>query len=441
MFYELSQLAVGNLLRARARLIMTAGGVLVGTAAVILLIALTIGLQNAAEAGIGQSGALTEIQVWPNYGYGPGGETPDEIPQLTVENVAAMWQIPGVQAVIPVTNLQSGFEVTTQEKFTGYVQVMGVDPRLLPYLGLKVEQGELRLGEGEMLVGALAGDYFSDPNADPEEWQPTPVDLFSEENLRMVMTKWGAAAPETRRIKANFVGELAPGSGNFDYAVIMPITDVIEYNEWLTDVEFDPETFVYEQVTVRATSRETTNDVSNAIRELGFMTGGMGEFLNQINQFFGTMRLMLGGVGGVALLVAAFGVANTMTMAILERTKEIGLMKAIGATDSEVLTVFLIEAALVGLSGGIAGIAVASFLQNLVNTALSNLPQDDGSGGGGMGMFLPIDPAQIGGNLFVIPPELMLFALALATAVGVGAGLYPALRAAKLPPVIALKTE
>lgn len=443
MFYELSQLAIGNLLRARARLVMTAGGVLVGTAAVILLIALTIGLQNAAEAGIGQSGALTEIQVWPNYGWGPqGGSTsPEEIPQLDVENVAGMWQIPGVQAVIPVTNLQSGLEITTTAKLFGYVQIVGVDPRLLPYLGLTIEQGELRLGEGEMIVGALAGEYFSDPNADPEDWQPTPVDLFVEENPRMVITKWGASSPETKRLTANFVGKLAPGAGNFDYSVMMPITDVIELNEWLTEIEFNPETFVYDQVTVRATSRETTNDVSDAIRELGFMTGGMGEFLNQINQFFGTMRLMLGGVGGVALLVAAFGVANTMTMAILERTKEIGLMKAIGATDRDVLTVFLLEAALVGLFGGVAGVAVAAFLQNVVNQAIANLPQGDPNSGGGIGSFLPIDPAQIGGNLFVIPPELALFALALATAVGVCAGLYPSLRAAKLPPVIALKTE
>lgn len=440
MFYELVQLSVGNLLRARTRLIMTAGGVLVGTTAVILLIALTIGLQTAAEAGIGQSGALTEIQVWPNWSWDRGGgNQQEELPQLTVENVAKMWQIPGVQAVIPVTNFQGGLEVTTTKKYMGYLSVMGVDPRLLPYLGVTAQRGELRLGENEMIVGSQAGLYFSDPNADPDSWEPVSVDLFTETDLKIVAYKWGSSFPETKRLKPTITGELAPGSGNFDYYVIMPIMDVIKLNEWLTDQEFDPKTFVYDQVTVRATSRETTNEVSTAIREMGFQTGGMGEFLNQLNSFFGTMRLMLGGVGGVALLVAAFGVANTMTMAILERTKEIGLMKAIGATDRDVLTVFLIEAGLVGLSGGAAGVSLSFFLQNLINQAIQNMPQGD-QGGGGM-IFLPIDPAQIGGNLFVIPPELALFALALATLVGVGAGLYPSLRAAKLPPVIALKSE
>ncbi len=171
-----------------------------------------------------------------------------------------------------------------------------------------------------------------------------------------------------------------------------------------------------------ASSRETAGDVSQAVRDLGFNAGGMGEFLNQINTFFTTMRLILGGVGGIALLVAAFGVANTMTMAILERTREIGLMKAIGATDRDVLTIFLIEAGLVGLVGGLSGLAVSYVIQNLINEALRNLPQGDQGGGF---IFLPVDTSQIGGNLLVIPPELALFALSLATLVGICAGLVP----------------
>ncbi|MBC8100291.1 MAG: ABC transporter permease [Armatimonadetes bacterium] len=440
MLYELAQLAVGNLLRARARLVMTSGGVLVGTAAVILLIALTIGLQTAAEAGIGQDASLTEIQVYPNYNYDPYASSedsePQEIPQLTPANIARFWQIEGVQAVIPVKNYQGGLEVTTADKLYGYMQVVGVDARLLPYLGLTLNRGELRLEPGEMLVGALAGDYFTDPKSESENWEPIKVDLLTEQaGLKITASKWGATL-ETKRLKPNIVGEIAPGT-QFDYALILPIKDIIDLNVWISDVEFDPKTFIYDQVTVRATSRETTNQVSDALRELGFQTAGMGEFLNQLNGFFGTMRLMLGGVGGVALLVAAFGVANTMTMAILERTKEIGLMKAIGATDRDVMTVFLIEAGLVGLCGGAAGVGVAILLQNLANQAIANLPQGES---GGIS-FLPIDPAQIGGNLFVIPPELGLFALCLATLVGISAGLYPALRAAKLPPVIALKSE
>jgi putative ABC transport system permease protein len=432
MFYELSLLAVNNLARARARLVMTAGGVLVGTTAVILLIALTFGLQRAAEAGIGSSAALTEIQVYPNYGGGPGGSTPEEIPQLTVDAVKAFWKIPGVEAVIPMTNLQGGEIVAG--KLTGYSQILGIDPQLLSYLGVKAQAGQLALNKGEVVVGAHAGDYFYDPKESGDNYQPIVVDLYTTP-FKLHLYQYTGTTQSDRKIDIKVSGLLAEGT-SYDYAMLMPLQEVLKYNEWITGTPFDPDTFRYDQVTVRATSRETTNDVSEAIRDMGYGAGGMGDYLNQLNNFFTTMRLMLGGVGGVALLVAAFGVANTMTMAILERTKEIGLMKAIGATDRDVLTVFLIEAGLVGFMGGLAGVGLSLFLQNVINQAVLNAPTGQQ---GGIG--LPFDTSQIGGNLVVIPTELTIFALILATAVGLGAGLYPALRAARLPPVIALKME
>jgi len=111
-------------------------------------------------------------------------------------------------------------------------------------------------------------------------------------------------------------------------------------------------------------------------------------------------------------------------------------MKAIGATDRDVLTVFLIEAGSVGLAGGGAAVGLSLFLGNAINQAILNLPTNNSGVN-----FLPLDPSQIGGNLMVIPPELSVFAIVLATLVGLGAGLLPALRAARMPPVIALKQE
>lgn len=428
MLYELSNLAVSNLARARARLAMTAGGVLVGTAAVVLLIALTIGLQRAAEAGIGENASLTEINVYPSWNR---NSSPENVPQLTVEAVRSFWQIPGVAAVIPITNFQGGGELQSGD-YRGFAQIMGLDPSLLPYLDAEVQQGQLMIAEGQALVGGRVPEFFFDPEA--EEFQPVQVDVFENPpRLRI----FGGPTGQERRVDFDVSGVLAPTNGMFDGSILLPIEQVLDLNEWATGQEFDAETFRFDQVIVRATSRETTNEVSETIRDLGYGTGGLGDFLNQLNSFFGTMRVMLGGVGGVALLVAAFGVANTMTMAILERTREIGLMKAIGATDRDVLTVFLIEAGLVGFVGGLAGVGVSLFLQNLINSAIQNAPTGEGGGP----MFLPIDPAQIGGELVVIPPELILFALGLATSVGLVAGLFPALRAARLPPVLALKSE
>lgn len=431
MFFELARLAVGNMARARARLMMTAGGVLVGTTAVILLIALTFGLQQAAESSIGQNQRLTQLQVYPNYSnFNPSDPSSMNVPQLDTQVVRALWQIPGVAVVVPIKNLQRGELLA--DKYLGYAQIMGIDTRLLPYLGITMEQGELALESGDVLVGPYVNSYFYDPQA--ENYEPIEVDLLNS-RVRLQLSKYNALGDEVRRIDLNVRGVLAAGT-DYDYTVIMPIQDVISYNDWLSDQETDMETFIFDQITVITSSREATNDVATAIRKLGLSASGIGDFLNQLNGFFTTMRLMLGGVGGVALLVAAFGVANTMTMAILERTKEIGLMKAIGATDQDVLVVFLVEAGLVGSVGGIAGVGLSLFLQNLVNQAIQNAPSNPDSIS-----FLPIDPSQIGGNLLIIPPELAVFAIVLATLVGLGAGLYPALRAAHLPPVIALKQE
>lgn len=431
MLYELSRLAVSNLLRARARLVMTAGGVLVGTAAVTLLIAITIGLQQAAEAGIGSSASLTELEVFPMYGMRPGGSSED-VPQLTPEAVRRFWQIPGVAVVIPMTSFYYGGELLAGN-YSGYGQIMGIDPALLPYLGLSPQQGELSLGRGEIVVGAQVGLNFRDPT--DEEWRPVEVDVF---NARLKMRAFSRTGEE-RQINLKTTAVLQPSNWRFDYSVIMAIDEVVRLNEWATGEDFDPKTFRFDQVTVRATSRETVKSVMEVIQDLGYGVGGEAMFLEQLNSFFGTMRLMLGAVGGVALLVAAFGVANTMTMAILERTKEIGLMKAIGATDSHVLTIFLIEAGLVGLGGGAAGVTLSLAVQDVVNRALATAPSSEGGGV----MFLPLDPNQLGagGGLIVIPPELVIFALLLATGVGLGAGLFPALRAARLLPVLALKSE
>ncbi len=429
MFYELSQLAIGNLGRARARLAMTSGGVVVGTCAVIILIALTIGLQRTAEAGIGESAALTELQVYPNWNITPAEDV--VIPQLDIAAVNAFWRLPNVAVVIPSAGLRGGAELRTDDGsgLISYPYILGIDPALLPYLGVSTQFGELALAEGQVIFGPAVADFFFDPDA--TEWQPITVDLL---NTPLELRMYGADGT-TRDMRLEVGAVLAPGS-NYDSAMIVPIRDMLAWNEWMTGQEFDPETFTFDQILVRATSRETVNDLSQDIKDLGYTVYGMADFLNQLNSFFGTMRIMLGGVGGVALLVAAFGVANTMTMAILERTKEIGLMKAIGATDSNVLTVFLIEAGLVGFVGGVVGVLLSFGLQSLINQAVANAP----TGEGGV-IFLPIDPTQIGGNLIIIPSELAVFAIVLATCVGLGAGLYPALRAARMAPVVALKSE
>ncbi len=423
MFEELFNLAFMNLMRARARLAMTAGGVLVGTASVILLIALTIGLQEAAEAGVGSSGTLTEVPV---YNYGPS----DVIrPLMNNAVIKAFYKIDGVAAVIPTISLQGGMLMVG--KYSGYATILGVEPALLKYFQLPAQDGQLEIGKDQIVCGAGIQDNFYDPKS--TDYQPVKVDLLKQPIKLELSTADGV-----RRLPLAVSGVFAMGSSNYDYACFMPMTQVIKLNEEILGQPTDWANFQYEQVIIRTTGREATDHVVSEVRKMGYQPGGIGDFLNQINGLFSTMRLMLGGMGSVALLVAAFGVANTMTMAILERTREIGLMKAIGASDNHILTIFLLEAAMVGLCGGFGGVGVSLLLQRLVNQAVANMPV---SQNGSSVSFLPVDPAMLKNGLIIIPPELMLFALCLAVGIALAAGLYPSLRAARLQPVTALKTE
>ena len=141
---------------------------------------------------------------------------------------------------------------------------------------------------------------------------------------------------------------------------------------------------------------------------------------------------MLGGVGAIALLVAAFGIANTMTMAIYERTKEIGIMKAIGANNNDVLQIFLTEAAAIGFAGGVFGVAIGWGLGFGIDLFVRYRLM------AGQAAATPDEPMA---RIVVTPLWLMAFALIFATLIGLISGTYPALRAASMKPLRALRTD
>ncbi len=430
MFYELVNLSIHNLLRVRVRLLMTSGGVMIGTTAIVLLIALTTGLQRAAEAGIGDSASLTQITVRSSF------RRDSSSPTLDMDAVTEIAELSDVAAVVPVLSLSGSIELRANG-LRGSAQVYGIYPATAAYLGVEAEQGTLTLSDTDpygALVGASVPENFYDEDADT--YTATEVDLNGAD-VEMRAYSQGQNSSKYRTVTLHVNAVLEAGATQ-DFAIYLPITTVIDLNERLSGTETDLEDIVFDQLIVVASSRNTAGSVLEELTDLGYNASGMGSYLSRINSFFGTMRMMLGGVGGIALLVAAFGVANTMMMAILERTREIGLMKAVGATDRAILTIFLIEAALVGLIGGTAGLAVCYGLEYAVNAALSNM----GSSTDTISfMNTTISVSELSGNLIVIPPNLALSALGLAACIGIVAGLYPALRAARMTTVLALKSE
>ncbi len=182
----------------------------------------------------------------------------------------------------------------------------------------------------------------------------------------------------------------------------------------------------YPSLSVRVRSPNRVESVQDAIRKMGFNTFSILDATRNLRRFFAVLDLFLGIFGSLALAVAALGIVNTLVMAILERRREIGIMKAIGASDGDVKKLFLAEAAVMGLLGGTLGVALGWVIGRLINAGANlylrrqNMPPE---------------------NLWAVPWWLVGGAIAFAIAISMISGLYPAARAARLDPVQALRHE
>lgn len=439
-FFDLIQLVLENINRRKGRVLLTAIGVTIGTAAVVILVSLGVGLQQNFTSQLGGIGALTQIMVYPSYGEmgvkfvgGGGGGMMDMAQQtqlITPQTIKDIQAIPGVKNVITRDYLQMG-AMLKSGRLESWGNIIGVGTRDLGDLDMKVQEGTLSLEPGTAIIGAPVLNNFYDPKWRPGMPDPVPPDPMKD-GMQLVLMKWTNEGQEIRKtIPLRIVGIIPESRAESDYTVYMHIDDVTKFNEWNMGRRVNRTKDGYQMLTVNASDVKIALEITQKIKELGYQANTPQEFIQGINSFFIILQLVFGGVGAVALLVAAIGIANTMAMAILERTKEIGLMKAVGATNRDVLSIFLGEAAGIGFIGGLGGVAIGwggSFLLNMVLVAY--LSSQAAQGGG-----LPPTAAVY------TPIWLPIFGLFFATLVGLLSGLYPALRAATLLPVNALKYE
>jgi putative ABC transport system permease protein len=435
---DLLRLIFGNLNRRKARVALTAIGVVIGTAAVVILVSLAIGLQKNANEQLYGIGDLRQIQVYPTMGgggpmpvgpKGGSGTTPDT-KLLTNSALDEIRAIPGVNSVIPRDYMMASM-MAKYNKLEGGLNIIAIGSSNLADLGLETQQGSLELERGTIIVGPMVANNFYNPRLRPGQEPPPPPDLFGQ-TLQATFIKWDSEGKEIHKAAMlKVVGVLKETRGESDWSVYMRLDEVKAYNEWAQGRRINYNKDGYSQAVVIVEDVKTVIDINKQIVDLGYQAFTPQSYLQGVNNFYMILQVVFGGVGAIALLVAAIGIANTMTMAILERTREIGLMKAIGATNRNVLAIFLGEAAGIGFVGGLGGVIIGWLAGQGINVIAI--------------VYLANQTAQSGG----MPPSVAVytplwlpaFALLFSTLIGLISGLYPALRAATMVPVLALKYE
>jgi putative ABC transport system permease protein len=408
---------------------------MIGTASVVILVSLGEGLQREVLRGVERFGALNEIQVSPGIGrpQGPNGQSAltssQQQTKLTDRAIEDIRKIDGVHAAAPILTLDRVVIMKTG-RLVGGGQIQGVAPELAPNLNFTVQTGTLKIGNGQTVIGARVGEQFYDtrnpPRFDPNKpFVQTRHDLYGK-TIEMKLQKQAEDGELVERvIKVRVAGVLKESSGQKDFLLFLSQNEVIELNTWFRSQRPNYLRDGYPQVLIRTKSVNDAERVNTELKKRGFQVFSPIEFIKQIQQQFRIVQAVLGGIGGIALLVAAFGIANTMIMAIYERTREIGLMKAVGATNRDVLLVFLIEAAAIGFLGGVAGVLLGIGGGQIVNGILQSM--------------LPTGPGVQPINVVATPLWLSIFSVAFATLVGLLSGLYPATRATRLDPIVALR--
>lgn len=461
---DVISMANRNLWRRKARTILTCLGVVIGTASIVVMISLGIGLKVSMEESMAQWGSLNIIRIYPGMQYDREGNPTGEARRLNDETLAELKGIDGVVAVSPAYEINGEARLGRKR---GHLNVVGMDLEAMEDLEFSVAHGHLPTAEERFTIvaGSEVINNFWDERAprsrgmvyhDMRPEQQDPAELL---NQRITMTIYNQYNPDNKK-NYNFmvVGVLDEKNMDRSWQVFASLDDVKRIRDFMNQGSRGGSTgasppgmamAIVKEMGVSASSRrgEDTSDdynyilvrtediaqtkkVSAELRDRGFNAYSMADSLEGIEQTSRTIQAVLGGIGGITLFVAAIGITNTMVMSIYERTREIGIIKVIGASFADVRSIFLTEASLIGFIGGIAGLGLSYLASYIVNTVAAGYLQS------GMGMM-----GGTPGNISVIPVWLAAGALGFAIFIGLASGLYPANRAIKLSPIVAIRNE
>lgn len=435
---DLITMGLRNLLRRKARTVLTVLGVVIGTASIIVMLSLGIAMNVNFENQLKSMGSLNTIDVSSNqFAYEEKPDPNKKTAVLDDKSLVLIEELPHVSAVMPVMN--KSLQISSG-RYMMYANVFGIDFSKLGEFNYTIEQGGLPEAgmRYPVIFGFNASNNFYNPKSRGGSGPPV-IDLFKAR-----LTAYPDNMDPNKKpkgVKITTAGILKQSNDEKDWSVYMDMVDLEKLSAELkrqgksSDVPPRSGTQVKDKYTnfkVKVDDINEVQTVQNQIKEMGFQAWSLSDILESMKKTSAGLRAILGGIGAVSLFVAALGITNTMVMSIYERTKEIGVMKVLGAELKDIKRLFLFEAGMIGFFGGVFGILFSYMISFGLNSAGLDLL------GGGMGMG---NPDGTKAKMSIIPLWLSLSSLGFGTVVGLISGYYPALRAMKLSALEAIRNE
>jgi putative ABC transport system permease protein len=399
LFWMIIKVALKSLLANKLRSTLSIIGVIVGVAAVIAMLAIVSGFHNWAMNRIKSFGA-NQLVVEPG-GRGSGGVITGTQQNLTVNDAIALCQVPRVEAVSPV--IESGVQAKFMNRNTS-TDVLGVAPTFLRIASYQLDRGAM----------------FTDDDVDRNGHVAVLTKATSE-------ALFGKTNPVGKTIKIQGLsflvsGEVKNRGGGEGYAeneIFTPYTVAMHALAGTSSVNL-----IYVEAEDGSDLMAVEHDLIESLRNRHKILPGapddvrvfnQARFIETVNEWSKTAAVLLGSVAAISLLVGGVGIMNIMLASVTERTREIGVRKAVGAREFDILCQFLIEAMIISFVGGLSGVGLGFGVAWLVQR------------------FTVFNTA--------VQLSSVVMALAFATAVGVFFGFYPARRASRLDPIEALRYE
>ncbi len=433
---DLMLMGIKNLWRRKTRTVLTVLGVVIGTTAIVVMLSLGFGMQRATEKQMEQMGGLTVIEVMKPWSHEePGKSKKDEEQIYLDEDTVTLFKSLGhVEGVLATKSTQIQLKLGKKQSWS---EILAVDFNELQKFGFELASGEWpgEFDKSAMIAGGTTNKNFYDPSGGYYGYDEEQVgeDLENGNLKCYIEGEYYGEGKKKRPFSLDVTGTLVE-KGNWEdntsYMSFYTFEQLVKQNQRKygsnEDTRKKPGTKedIYDRIKVKVDDLDNVLDVQQQIKDMGYEAYSNAEYLEGNKNQALIIQGVLGGIGGVSLLIAAIGITNTMIMSIYERTREIGVMKVLGAKLKDIKNLFLFEAAMIGLIGGIMGLGLSVGVSKIINK-----------------IFLNMMGEMFADGISYIPFYLMAGALVFATLIGIISGYYPARRAMKLSALKAISTN